>query len=56
MSYGAQVADLVGGVAVGETEGEVRALFWEAIRLYIEELEEDGQVVPDPQAYELVEV
>ena len=55
-SYGAHVSDLPGCVAVGETKAEVCALIREAIELYIEELEEDGQPVPAPQAYELIEV
>ena len=55
-SYGAHVPDLPGCVAVGETKAEVCGLIREAIELYIEELEEDGQPVPAPQAYELVEV
>ena len=52
MSYGAHVPDLAGCVAVGETKGEVRGLIGEAIELYVEALEEDGQPVPDPQAHE----
>ena len=56
MSYGAHVPDLPGCVAVGETKAEVCALIREAIDLYVETLEEDGQPVPAPQAYELIEV
>lgn len=48
--------DLPGWVAVGETQAEVCALIREAIELYIETLEDDGQLVPAPQAYELIEV
>ena len=55
-SYGAYVPDLPGCVAVGEAKGEVCGLIREAIELYIEEVEEDGQPVPAPQAYELIEV
>ena len=55
-SRGAQVPDLPGCVAVGETKGEVCGLIREAIELYIEELESDGQAVPAPQAYEVIEV
>jgi predicted RNase H-like HicB family nuclease len=55
-SYGAHVPDMPGCVAVAETKPEVCALIREAIELYIEALEEDGQPVPSPQAYELVEV
>ena len=56
MSYGAHVPDLPGCVAVGESKAAVRALIREAIDLYVETLEEDGQPVPAPQAYELIEV
>ena len=55
-SYGAHVPDLPGCVAVAETRAEVCALIREAIELYVEALEGDGQPVPSPQAYELVEV
>ena len=55
-SSGAHVPDLPGCVAVGETKVEVLVLIREAIELYIETLEEDGQLVPAPQAYELIEV
>ena len=56
MSYGAHVPDLPGCVAVGESKAEVCALIREAIELFVETLEEDGQSVPAPQAYELIEV
>ena len=48
--------DLPGCVAVGETRAEACVLMREASELYIEALEGDGQAVPDPQAYELIEV
>ncbi len=54
-SYGAQVLDLPGCVAVGDTRDEVYALILEAIELYIEALREEGLPVPEPQSYELVE-
>ena len=56
MSYGAYVPDLPGCVTVGESKAEVCALIREAIELYVEALEEDGQPLPTPQAYELIEV
>ena len=56
LSYGAHVPDLPGCVAVGETKVEVCALIREAIEVYIEALEEDGQPVPAPGVYELIEV
>ncbi|MDE2766657.1 MAG: type II toxin-antitoxin system HicB family antitoxin [Chloroflexota bacterium] len=55
-SYGAHVPDLPGCVAVGETKAEVVVLIREAIELYLEALEEDGEAIPAPQAYELTEV
>ncbi len=51
-SYRAHVPDLPGCVAVGETKAEVCGLIREAIELYFETLEEDGQPVPAPRAYE----
>lgn len=56
LSYGAHVPDLPGSVAVGETKAEVLVLIREAIELYLEALEEDGETIPSPQAYELTEV
>ena len=54
-SYGAQVPDLPGCVAVAETKEEVSELIGEAIELYIAALEEEGLPVPEPHSYELVE-
>ena len=54
--YGAFVPDLPGCVAAAETRDEVCALIHEAIRLYLEALEEDGLPVPEPQSYEIVVV
>ena len=54
-SYGAQVPDLPGCVAVAETRDEVYDLILEAIELYVEALKEDGLAVPEPQSYELVQ-
>ena len=55
-SYGAQVPDLPGCVAVAETREEVCRLVQEAIKLYVGELKEGGLPVPQPQSYELVEL
>ena len=55
-SFGAQVPDLPGCVAVGETKAEVLVLIREAFELYLEALEEDGETIPAPRAYELTEV
>ena len=49
-SYGTHVPDLPGCVAVGETKAEVCGLIREAIEVYIEALEEDGQPIPAPRA------
>ena len=48
--------DLPGCVAVAESKAEVLVLIREAIELYLEALEEDGETIPTPQAYELTEV
>ena len=55
-TYGAHVPDLPSCVAVAETSKEVCALIRESVELSIEALEEDGQPVPTPQAYELIKV
>ena len=55
-SYGAQVPDLPGCIAVAETRDEVYQLIQEAIELYVEALEEEGLSAPEPQSYELVEI
>ena len=55
-SYGAQVPDLPGCIAVAETRDEVCRLIQEAIELYVEALEEEGLQIPQPQSYELVEL
>ena len=49
-SYGAYVPDLPGCVAAGETKTEVRRLIIEAIQFHIEDLREDGAVVPPPSS------
>ncbi|MDP8979463.1 MAG: type II toxin-antitoxin system HicB family antitoxin [Acidobacteriota bacterium] len=56
-SWGAQVRDLPGCVAVGETRDEVLQLIREAIDFHIEGLREDGLPVPPPSSeIEFVEV
>ncbi len=42
-SYGAYVPELPGIGVAGETEEQVRDLVAEAIRLYLDELERDGE-------------
>lgn len=47
-SYGAFVPDLPGCIAVGETEQEVIELIQEAIELHLEDLQSEGQPIPQP--------
>ncbi|KJV06306.1 type II toxin-antitoxin system HicB family antitoxin [Methylocucumis oryzae] len=47
-SYGAFVPDLPGCVAVGETEQEVIELIREAIQFHLEDLQNEGQPIPQP--------
>ena len=51
-SYGAQVPDLPGCVAVAETRDEVCSLIMEAMAMYVEELKQEGWPVPQPPAQE----
>ena len=46
-AYGAYVPELPGIGVAGETEDEVRDLVADAIRLYLDELERDGDPVAD---------
>ena len=56
-SYGAQVPDLPGCIAVGESREEVISLIREAIELHIVGLRELGEPVPPPSSVsEFVEV
>ena len=47
-AYGAYVSELPGIGVAGETEDEVRDLVADAIRLYLDELERDGDLAADP--------
>jgi predicted RNase H-like HicB family nuclease len=47
-SYGAFVPDLPGCIAVGETEQEVMELIQEAIEFHLEDLQIEGQPIPQP--------
>jgi predicted RNase H-like HicB family nuclease len=49
-SYGAYVPDLPGCVAVGDTPEEVKTLIQEAIEFHLEGLQEDGEVIPQPNS------
>lgn len=50
-SFGAYVPDLPGCVAVGETKDEAVHLIREAIELHIENLRENGEIVPEPHSF-----
>ena len=47
-SFGAYVPDLPGCAVVAETREEALRLIREAIALHIENLREDGSLVPEP--------
>ncbi|MCC5899896.1 MAG: type II toxin-antitoxin system HicB family antitoxin [Phormidium sp. BM_Day4_Bin.17] len=47
-SYGVYVPDLPGCVAVGETKEEALQLIQEAIRFHLEDLQMNGQPIPEP--------
>jgi len=49
-SYGAYVPDLPGCVAVGESQQEALQLIQEAIYLHLEDLKEEGQLIPAPHS------
>ena len=49
-SWGAYVPDLLGCVAVGETEQEVKHLIQEAIEFHLEDLTETGSKIPPPMS------
>ena len=49
-SYGAYVPDLPGCVAVGETKADAYRLISKAIQFHIEDLREDGAVIPPPSS------
>lgn len=49
-SYGAYVPDLPGCVAVGDTPEEVKTLIQEAMEFHLEGLQEDGELIPQPNS------
>lgn len=53
-SFGASVPDLPGCFAVAETREEVYRLICEGIEIYTEELQQRGELVPEPESYDLV--
>jgi predicted RNase H-like HicB family nuclease len=55
-SWGAYVPDLPGCAAVGESGEEVKALIKDAIEMHLKTMREDGDPIPEPSEYGLVEV
>jgi predicted RNase H-like HicB family nuclease len=56
-NYAAYVPDLPGCVATGQSKAEVERRIRTAIRMHVTALEEDNEVVPEPQTWtDLVEV
>jgi predicted RNase H-like HicB family nuclease len=53
-SFGADVPDLPGCVAAGETREEVLDLIREAIGLHPEGLQEEGQSIPERHSFSTV--
>lgn len=45
-SFGAYISDLLGHVAVAETESEVKRLIEEAIGFHLEDLRDSGAEIP----------
>jgi predicted RNase H-like HicB family nuclease len=54
--YGSYAPDLPGCVATGRTLEETRARMMKAIEMHISAMREDGDPVPEPSHFELVEV
>jgi predicted RNase H-like HicB family nuclease len=55
-SWGAYVADLPGCAAVGESREEVKTLIKDTIEMHLKAMREDGDPIPEPSEYGLVEV
>ena len=49
-SYGAYVPDLPGCIAVGESQQEALQLIQEAIEFHLEDLKEEGLLIPLPHS------
>ena len=50
-SWGAYVPDLPGCIAAGDSRDEVLKLIHEAVELHIEDLKEQGELVPQPRSF-----
>ena len=53
--YGAYVPDLPGCVATGRTLEETRARMAKAMEMHLASMREDGDAIPEPAYFELVE-
>jgi predicted RNase H-like HicB family nuclease len=53
--YGAYVPDLPGCVATGRTIEETRVRMTKAIEMHLSAMMEDGDTIPEPSHFELVE-
>jgi predicted RNase H-like HicB family nuclease len=47
-SYGAYVPDLPGCVAAGDSPDEVTALIRKGIKLHVDAMRADGEMIPEP--------
>ena len=54
--YGAYAPDLPGCVATGRTLQETRDRMTRAIEMHLSAMREDGDVIPQPSHFELVDV
>lgn len=55
-SWGAYVPDLPGCAAVGETREEVEELIKHGIEMHLRAMREDGEPIPEPSDFGVVEV
>lgn len=53
--YGAYVPDLPGCVATGNTLEEARCRMAKALELHLAAMREDGDAIPEPSHFELLE-
>jgi len=54
--YSAQVPDLPGCIATGQTVDQVKTRMQRAIEMHIAAMQADGEKIPEPSILELVEV
>jgi predicted RNase H-like HicB family nuclease len=53
--YGAYAPDLPGCVATGRTLEETRSRMAKALEMHLSAMREDGEAIPEPSHFELVE-